>query len=59
MFEMLGMKPQKPFTKVSQPTTIEAENSQFMPLGEKPRWTRPGHVIERNLEASGKNKTLL
>ncbi len=55
MFEMLGLNPQKPFTKVSQPATVEAQDSQFLPLGEKPRWTRPGHTIERNLEASGKN----
>lgn len=54
MFETLGMVPQKPFTKVSQPQTVEAEDSQYMPLGEKPRWSRPGHKIERNLEASGK-----
>ncbi len=54
MFEMLGLIPQKPFTKVTQPKTVEAENSQFAPLGEKPKWSRPGHAIERNLEASGK-----
>ena len=56
MFEMLGLNPQKPFTKVSQPKTVEAEDSQFAPLGEKPKWSRPGHTIERNLEASGKLK---
>jgi biotin synthase len=56
MFEMLGLNPQKPFTKVSQPQTVEAEDSQFAPLGEKPKWSRPGHTIERNLEASGKEK---
>lgn len=54
MFEMLGLNPQKPFTKVSQPKTVEAEDSQYQSLGEKPKWTRPGHKIERNLEASGK-----
>lgn len=54
MFEMLGLVPQKPFTKVSQPKTVEAEDSEFASLGEKPKWTRPGHKIERNLEASGK-----
>jgi len=54
MFEMLGMVPQKPFTKISQPKTVEAENSEYAALGEKPKWTRPGHKIERNLEASGK-----
>ena len=56
MFELLGLKPQKPFTKVSQPATVEAEDSQFQSLGEKPKWTRPEHKIERNLEASGKGK---
>ncbi|MFD2601535.1 biotin synthase BioB [Flavobacterium suzhouense] len=54
MFEMLGLTPQKPFTKISQPKTVEAEDSQYAPLGEKPKWSRPGHTIERNLEASGK-----
>jgi biotin synthase len=54
MFEMLGLNPQKPFTKVSQPKTVEAADSQFESLGEKPKWTRPEHTIERNLEASGK-----
>lgn len=54
MFDMLGLIPQKPFTKVSQPATVEAEDSQYIPLGEKPKWTRPGHKIERNLQASDK-----
>lgn len=56
MFEMLGLNPQKPFTKVSQPQTVEAADSQFAPLGEKPKWSRPSHTIERNLEASTKGK---
>ena len=54
MFAILGMKPQKPFIKVSQPQTVEAADSQLVPLGEKPKWTRPSHVIERNIEAAGK-----
>jgi len=54
MFDMLGLIPQKPFTKVSQPKTVEAEDSEYASLGEKPKWTRPAHKIERNLEASGK-----
>lgn len=54
MFEMLGLTPQKPFTKISQPKTVEAEDSQYASLGEKPKWSRPGHTIDRNLEASGK-----
>lgn len=56
MFEMLGLIPQKPFVKVSQPETVEAGDSQYTSLGEKPKWSRPGHSIERNLEASVKGK---
>ena len=56
MFELLGLKPQKPFVKVSQPTTVEAVDSEYQSLGEKPKWTRPVHTIERNLEASTKGK---
>lgn len=57
MFELLGLNPQKPFTKISQPTTIEAQDSKLKPLGEKPKWTRPGHSIERNEVAKTKVKT--
>jgi biotin synthase len=56
MFEMLGLQPQKPFVKHAQPETVEATDSHFESLGEKPRWTRPSHTIERNLEASTKGK---
>ena len=56
MFDLLGLKPQKPFIKIMQPTTVEAKDSQFQSLGEKPKWTRPEHKIERNLEASSKEK---
>lgn len=48
MFELLGLSPQKPFTKKVQPQTVEAEDSQIEALGEKPKWTRPEHKIERN-----------
>lgn len=57
MFELLGLKPQKPFIKLMQPKTVEAVDSVYESLGEKPRWTRPEHKIERNLEASIKNKS--
>ena len=56
MFALLGLVPQKPFIKIMQPTTVEAVDSQYQPLGEKPKWTRPSHTIERNLEASTKGK---
>ena len=48
MFESLGLKTQKPFLKHVHPQTVEAKDSTFKDLGEKPRWTRPKHKIERN-----------
>ena len=54
MFELLGLKPQKPFVKVAQPETVEAADSKYESLGEKPKWTRPSHKIEKNIEASAK-----
>ena len=54
MFEAIGLKPQKPFLKHVHPQTVEAKDSQFKELGEKPKWSRPGHTIERNKEAQSK-----
>lgn len=54
MFRLLGLEPQKPFVKKAQPKTTEASDSKFSALGEKPKWTRPGHVIERNEQAKEK-----
>jgi len=51
LFKLLGLNPQKPFIKKMQPKTVEAQNSEFQSLGEKPKWSRPSHTIERN-EAS-------
>jgi biotin synthase len=56
MFEILGLKNQAPFAKVQQRESVEAADSKFAPLGEKPKWSRPGHTIERNLEATVKGK---
>lgn len=41
LFKELGLKPQKPFEKAKQPVTVEAKDSQFKSLGEKPKWSRP------------------
>ncbi len=54
MFQVLGLKPMKPFVKKAQSETIEASQSHLHSLGEKPKWTRPGHTIERNEEAKMK-----
>lgn len=56
MFEILGLKNQAPFSKVNQRESVEAADSKFTSLGEKPKWSRPAHTIERNLEASVKGK---
>lgn len=58
LFEQLGLKPQKPFIKKSQPETVEAKDSEFTALGEKPKWTRPEHTIERNEAFKNKAKTI-
>tara|TARA_B100001146_G_scaffold220645_1_gene229638 strand:+ start:6511 stop:7605 length:1095 start_codon:yes stop_codon:yes gene_type:complete len=59
MFKLLGLQPQAPFVKKAQPETVEAEASQFAPLGEKPKWTRPGHKIVRNETAKANAKERL
>ncbi|HET8885039.1 MAG TPA: biotin synthase BioB [Salinimicrobium sp.] len=56
MFRTLGLNPQKAFVKKAKPETVEAVNSAFSALGEKPKWSRPGHEIERNLKVQGKQK---
>ncbi len=58
MFKLLGLNPQKPFVKKAQPTTVEANQSEYAALGEKPKWTRPKHKIERNEEARKNAKML-
>lgn len=56
MFELLGLKNQQPFAKTYKRVSVEAADSKFAPLGEKPKWSRPGHTIERNVEATVKGK---
>ena len=57
MFKMLGLNPQKAFEKKAKPESVEAAQSQYQSKGEKPKWTRPGHKIDRNLEAQQRAKT--
>lgn len=57
MFKALGLNPQKAFEKKAQPESISAEDSKYLNLGEKPKWSRPGHKIEKNLQAQEKAKT--
>ena len=53
MFKELGLQPQEAFVKAAQPQTVEADKTQFQAKGEKPKWSRPGHIIERNEAARG------
>lgn len=55
MFKELGLNPQKAFAKAIQPKTIEAQESEYVSMGEKPQWSRPEHKIERNEIARRKN----
>ena len=59
MLKLLGLNPQKPFIKKMQPETVEAQDSEYETLGEKPKWTRPEHKIDRNEEAKLRAKELL
>ena len=56
MFKELGLNVQKPFEKHPQRKSVEKEDSKIDALGEKPKWSRPGHQIEKNLEAQAKGK---
>ncbi len=57
MFSLLGLEPQKAFVKMPQPKTVEEEESQYEAIGERPKWTRPDHTIERNELAKQKAKS--
>ncbi len=51
LFEKLGIKMQEPFEKHPKRTVVPVEETQYPALGEKPKWSRPGHTIARNEEA--------
>ncbi len=48
LFNLLGLKPQKAFLKHDQPISVPEEQTSLKPQGEKPKWSRPTHTIERN-----------
>ncbi|MBD0831083.1 biotin synthase BioB [Aestuariibaculum sediminum] len=57
LFKLLGLKAQKPFIKKMQPQTVEAKDSNYQSLGEKPKWSRPEHTIPRNEAVKSKRKS--
>lgn len=48
LMQLLDITPQQPFEMHPKREVTEAEDSQICPLGENPKWTRPGHSIEKN-----------
>jgi len=52
LFSLLGINPQAPFEKHAKREPMDLTATPA--LGEKPKWSRPGHVIERNVMASKK-----
>ena len=56
LFNALGLIPQKAFKKGDKPVSKPKEEAEYQPLGEKPKWTRPGHTIDRNEKAKEKAK---
>lgn len=48
LFKILGIQPQAAFEKYAKREVVEAKDSQLPNLGEKPKWSRPEHKIERN-----------
>lgn len=56
MFEALGLIPQQPFEKKSQPETVMPEAVQYHDQRERPQWSRPDHRIERNLAKQQQEK---
>lgn len=56
LFELLGISTQKPFEKHAKRPVVPKEKSQYQPLNEKPKWSRPAHTIQRNEEKRITNK---
>lgn len=53
LFKILGINPMKPYAKGTKPTPLAPE--EMTPAeGEKVKWSRPKHRIEKNVEATKK-----
>jgi biotin synthase len=53
LFKILGINPMKPYAKGAKPQPLPVEETT-PPEGEKVKWSRPGHRIEKNVEATKK-----
>jgi biotin synthase len=57
LFEALGLIPKAPYKKGDKPKVDEAAYKARPENAEKIKWSRPGHTIEKNVEASKKAKS--
>ena len=57
LFSALGLVPKAPYKKDDKPQIDEAAYKARPENAEKIKWSRPGHTIEKNVEASKKAKT--
>lgn len=53
LFKILGINPMKPYAKGTKPQSLVLEEITAAE-DEKTKWSRPGHRIERNVEATKK-----
>ncbi|WP_323757778.1 biotin synthase BioB [Roseivirga sp.] len=53
LFNILGLNPMKPYAKGAKPTPVNPD--EMTPSeAEKAKWSRPGHRIEKNVDATKK-----
>ena len=57
LFTALGLTPKAPYKKGDKPKVDEQAYKTRPENAEKIKWSRPGHTIEKNVEASKKAKT--
>lgn len=57
LFQALGLTPKAPYKKGDKPKVDEEVYKTRPENAEKIKWSRPGHTIEKNVEASKKAKT--
>lgn len=53
LFKILGINPMKPYAKGTKPTPLSPD-AMTEAEGEKVKWSRPGHRIDKNVEATKK-----
>lgn len=53
LFKILGLNPMKPYAKGTKPTPVNPDEMTASEA-EKVKWSRPGHRIEKNVEATKK-----